>query len=120
MQNRRLARMKIKYSLRNLNCKSFSLVPRNLIFLVLQEGPKRATTAILQNNTVILCLCYCPQKHNNAWVPHCLHRIALTEKVPQAYISILNFEFFHYHINLSPLGFVDHSIPSLIYSINYL
>ena len=105
-------------SLSYFHCKSFPLLPRYLILLILQVGPKWTPTAILQNNTVIFCFGNSSQKHHNEGMPNSFHSIALTEKISKTYISILNFEFFNDHGNLSPFGFIYNSITSLIDSLN--
>ena len=47
-------------------------------------------------------------------VSNSFHGMTLTEKIPDAYISILNFKLLDYYGNLSPFGFINKSKASLI------
>lgn len=46
------------------------------------------------------------------------HGIALAQKVPEAHIPILYFKLFGNNNNLSPFGFVDDAIATLVYPVD--
>lgn len=119
VQDGRSTRVQIVNPLGYFDGEPFSLLPRNLVLLVLQERPQGTSTAIFQNNTIVLGLRHCPQKHHNIRVPHSLHRIALAQEIPQAHVPVFYFEFLHHHQNLPPLRLINYPIPSLIDSLYY-